>query len=115
MRISPSIVCLSFICEVATAQVKVINPLTENLKNPLNTDNSAPRFSWQPSEKSGTPVLQQAYEIEVDSTDIMGDKVAYIWSRGQVVQSDQSLYVPYREAVFCNRDTSFSESRSDRI
>ncbi len=95
MKILSSIVCLLLISKVATAQIEVINLLTENLKNPTSIDNPAPRFSWQLSEKNGTLVFQRAYEIVVDSTDIMDDKVIPVWSSGKV-QSDQSLYVPYK-------------------
>lgn len=95
MRILLSILCFFSVCKIATAQVTVINLLTENLKEPTNIDSPSPRFSWQVSEKSGKPVLQQAYEIEVDSTDVTGAKVLRMWTSGKVL-SAQSLYVPYK-------------------
>ena len=95
MRILLSILCFFSVCKIATAQVTVINLLTENLKEPTNIDSPTPRFSWQLAEKSGNPVLQQAYEIEVDSTDVTGGKVFRMWTSGRV-QSAQSIYVPYK-------------------
>jgi len=77
-----------------TAQVDVVNLLTENQKEPNNIDSRRPRFSWQLSEKSGKPVLQQAYEIEVDTADVKNGKAAAIWTSGKVA-STQSMYVPY--------------------
>jgi hypothetical protein len=84
-----------FLGKAAIAQVGVINLLTENLRDPTSIDNPAPRFSWQLAEKSGKPVLQQAYEIEVDSADGTGDNFLRLWSSGKV-PSEQSLYVPYQ-------------------
>ncbi|SEB06576.1 glycoside hydrolase family 78 protein [Pedobacter hartonius] len=94
MRILLAVVCFLLFTNTLTAQVDVVNLLTENQKEPNNIDIRKPRFSWQLAEKSGKPVLQQAYEIEVDTADVKNGKAAAIWTSGKV-PSLQSIYVPY--------------------
>lgn len=94
MRKSFLIASLLFICHAVSAQVILKNLLTENLKNPVCIDVRAPRFSWQLSEKDNKPVMQQAYEVQVDSLAFTGNNVSPLWSSGKV-KSDQSTYIPY--------------------
>src|SRR3954468_16598419 len=91
---SAAFTLLSFFC---FAQARVINLKTENLINPIGLDVATPRFSWQlQSDKRN--VAQTAYEIRVSKGVLAGDK-NILWSSGKV-NSDQSLYVPYKgEAV----------------
>jgi alpha-L-rhamnosidase len=64
---------------------------TENQQNPLSIDTRTPRFSWQHK----LPAPQQAYEIQVDTTDFALPKTSYTWSSGKVL-SDASIYVAYK-------------------
>ena len=70
-----------------TAQVKLQNLLTENLRNPVGIDVQQPRFSWQLVSDQRN-VSQTAYEIIVS-----GEKGA-AWKSGKI-QSDRSVHVPY--------------------
>ncbi len=72
---------------LVSAQVSVINLLTENTLNPVGLDVSQPRFTWQlNSEKRN--VSQTAYELKVfrGKTDV--------WQTGKVTSS-QSVHVIY--------------------
>jgi alpha-L-rhamnosidase len=97
MKILLSFICLFAACNVTLAQVAVKDLRTENSVNPIGIDTRIPRFSWQLESQNNKPVFQQAYEIEVDSTDNEEEKVLKIWSSGKVL-SDRSLYVPYNSA-----------------
>jgi len=94
MRVLLAIFCFFLISNTIVAQVTVTNLLTENAKAPINIDSRKPRFSWQLTEKSGKPILQQAYEIAVDSIDARNGKQSRFWSSGKVL-SEQAIYVPY--------------------
>jgi alpha-L-rhamnosidase len=72
---------------VISAQVKVMNLLTENLSNPIGLDVATPRFSWQLISGQRN-ISQTAYEIIVT-----GGKET-MWKSGKVM-SDQSVHVPY--------------------
>jgi len=77
-----------------SAQIAVKNLLTENLKNPICIDAQNPRFSWRLTEKYNKPVLQQAYELQVDSSSFDNSNHSPLWSSGKI-NSDQSIYIPY--------------------
>jgi len=94
MRILLAFLCLFLVSENTTAQVTVTNLLTENAREPIHIDSRKPRFSWRLTEENGKPVLQQAYEIAVDSVNARNGKAARIWSSGKVL-SPQAIYVPY--------------------
>ena len=87
-------IALIFILSVVQSQVKVINPLCENLENPGSLDTKSPRFSWQlQSDKRN--ILQTAYEIRVsDSKESLSKGKNIVWSSGKVV-SDESVHVAY--------------------
>ncbi len=69
------------------AQVKIQNPLTENLENPIGLDIKQPRFNWQLVGNKRN-ITQTAYEIKV----ITGKSV--VWNPGKV-ESSQSVQVAY--------------------
>jgi alpha-L-rhamnosidase len=72
---------------VSTAQVNVINLLTENRVNPAGLDITQPRFTWQlNSEKRN--ITQSAYELKVNTGKTP------LWSTGKVM-SDQSVHLLY--------------------
>jgi len=70
-----------------SAQVKVVNLLTENQANPIGLDVQQPRFSWQLAGEQRN-ISQTAYEVIVSS----GKGTA--WKSGKIM-SDQSVHVPY--------------------
>ena len=70
-----------------TAQVKLQNLLTENLRNPVGIDVQQPRFSWQLVSDQRN-VSQTAYEIIVSGT------TGAAWKSGKI-PSDRSVHVPY--------------------
>lgn len=76
-----------FVATSISAQVKVVNLLTENQTNPIGLDALQPRFSWQLVSDQRN-VSQSAYEIIVSS----GKATA--WKSGKVM-SDRSVHVPY--------------------
>lgn len=67
--------------------MKIEQPLTENLIDPIGIDNIKPRFSWKITSNTSN-TLQTAYEIKV----MEGKKI--VWSSGKI-SSDQSVLVPY--------------------
>jgi alpha-L-rhamnosidase len=80
-------ICAIVFTITISAQVKIEQPLTENLIDPIGIDNNKPRFSWKIT--SNTPnTLQTAYAIKVSE----GKKI--IWSTGKVA-SDQSVLINY--------------------
>jgi len=66
----------------------------DNLKNPLGTDDPAPKFSWQlRGQEPGAK--QTAYEVLVASSpELLAQGKADVWDSGRVV-SEQSLNVRY--------------------
>ncbi|WP_121812109.1 glycoside hydrolase family 78 protein [Mucilaginibacter kameinonensis] len=94
MRTPLLIGCLLFSWYTASAQIAVKNLLTENMKSPICIDTQNPRFSWQLTEKYNKPVLQQAYELQVDSGSFDNNNHSPLWSSGKI-NSDQSVYIPY--------------------
>ena len=80
-----------FVATSISAQVKVVNLLTENQTNPIGLDVLQPRFSWQLVSDQRN-VSQTAYEIMVSS----GKGTA--WKSGKVM-SGQSVHVPYAGAA----------------
>ena len=76
-----------FVATSISAQVQVVNLLTENQTNPVGLDAQQPRFSWQLIGDQRN-ISQTAYEIIVRS----GKGTA--WKSGKVM-SDQSVHVPY--------------------
>src|SRR5688572_4213203 len=82
---------LLYLSTTISAQVKVVNLLTENLTNPIGLDLQQPRFSWQLVSDLRN-VSQTAYEIIVSS----GKSTA--WKSGKVV-ADRSVHVPYEGAA----------------
>ena len=78
---------LVFLSTTISAQVKVVNLLTENQTNPIGLDVQLPRFTWQLVSEQRN-ISQTAYEIIVSS----GKSTA--WKSGKVI-SDRSVHVPY--------------------
>jgi len=78
---------LFFLTTTISAQLKVVNLLTENLTNPIGLDVKQPRFSWQLVSDQRN-VFQTAYEI------IFSDAKTTMWKSGKIM-SDQSVHVPY--------------------
>ncbi len=79
----------------ANGQVAIDKIFVENRENPIGLDVSQPRFSWQLSS-DGRNIKQTAYEIRVglqESNVKKGNSL--IWHSG-MVDSDQSLHVPYQ-------------------
>ncbi len=79
--------CLFFLTTTISAQVKVVNLLTENQTNPIGLDVQQPRFSWQLVSEQRN-ISQTAYEITVS-----GSK-GTAWKSGKIT-SDRSVQVPY--------------------
>jgi alpha-L-rhamnosidase len=104
------LVFVLLICGPVPAQtLKVTNPLCEYQSNPLGLDVTAPRFSWQLSSPK-TNVMQTAYEIRValDQASLTKNPV---WQSGRV-ESDQSLYVPYRGPALKSRQRYYWQVRT---
>jgi len=78
---------LLLLTTIISAQVKVVNLLTENQTNPIGLDVQQPRFSWQLVSEQRN-ISQTAYEITVS-----GSK-GTAWKSGKIT-SDQSVQVPY--------------------
>jgi alpha-L-rhamnosidase len=77
-----------------TNEVSVTGLSVEMLSNPVGLGTSHPRFSWK-LESSSRDVLQKDYRILVASSMKNLDKgIGDIWDSG-VVESDQSLYIPF--------------------
>ena len=74
----------------------------EMQENPEGVATANPRFSWQIT--SGTPdLVQQSYQIEVARTeDDLEEGHNLIWDSG-VVESDQSLLIPYEGGDLLSR------------
>jgi alpha-L-rhamnosidase len=104
------LVFVLLICGPVPAQtLKVTSPLCEYQSNPLGLDVTAPRFSWQLSSPK-TNVMQTAYEIRValDQASLTKNPV---WQSGRV-ESDQSLYVPYRGPALKSRQRYYWQVRT---
>ncbi|MFN8254355.1 MAG: family 78 glycoside hydrolase catalytic domain [Bacteroidales bacterium] len=77
------------------AQVKVVEPLTENLVNPVGLDTRQPRFSWKLKSENRN-VLQKAYELKVaESLDNLKSNTNLVWN-SQKVESDSSVFVAFK-------------------
>ena len=72
----------------------VVDPLCENLENPLGIDHLRPRFSWKiRSTKNGTE--QKAWQIMVASSpSLLENGQADLWNPGETGSAEQIL-VPY--------------------
>jgi alpha-L-rhamnosidase len=78
------------------AQLKVEQPVVENLVNPIGIDIKTPRFSWKLNSPEKNTV-QTAYQLSVY------DARKQLWSSGKQ-SSDQSVFVPYAgPALVSNR------------
>jgi len=82
---------LFYLTTTISAQVKVVNLLTENQTNPIGMDVQLPRFTWQLVSEQRN-ISQTAYEITVS-----GSK-GTAWKSGKVT-SDRSVQVPYAGAA----------------
>jgi alpha-L-rhamnosidase len=89
-RILALFLSAQIICSTLSAQIRVLNLLTENRTNPIGLDKRQPRFSWQLISKERN-LIQSAYEIKVT---LQGARTP-VWSSGKIL-SDQSVQVPYR-------------------
>src|SRR5688572_30615675 len=75
-------------------QLKVINPVCENLSNPIGLDLARPQFSWQLSA-SKKAVMQTAYEVRVSEEQAaLVKEQNLVWNSGKV-SSDRSVGVSY--------------------
>ncbi|MFC1558864.1 family 78 glycoside hydrolase catalytic domain [candidate division KSB1 bacterium] len=87
-------IAIQMFSSICIAQVRVENPLCENLTNPIGLDVSQPRFSWQITSVERN-VMQSAYELRVGHTaSALKKKKDLVWATGKV-RSDLSVYVPY--------------------
>ncbi|MBL7829278.1 MAG: family 78 glycoside hydrolase catalytic domain, partial [Saprospiraceae bacterium] len=87
---------LAFVCAFCqvSAQLNVINPMVENLQNPIGLDVDSPRFSWQLSSPQRN-VIQTTYEIKVaENAANLSLSKSLLWASGRV-NSDASVWVPY--------------------
>jgi len=82
---------LFFLTTTISAQVKVVNLLTENRTNPIGLDVQQPRFSWQLVSEQRN-IFQTAYEITVSNSK------GAAWKSGKI-SSDRSVQVPYAGAA----------------
>jgi alpha-L-rhamnosidase len=78
---------LFFLATTISAQVKVVNLLTENQTNPIGLDVQQPRFSWQLASEQRN-ISQTAYEITINASK------GTAWKSGKITSS-QSVQVPY--------------------
>lgn len=78
---------LFFLGTTISAQIKVVNLLTENQTNPIGLDVQLPRFSWQLVSEQRN-ITQAACEITVN------DSKGATWRSGKIV-SGQSVHVLY--------------------
>ena len=78
---------LLFLGTISSAQIKVVNLLTENQTDPIGVDVQLPRFSWQLVSDQRN-ISQAAYEITVKDPKGKG------WKSGKIV-SGQSVHVLY--------------------
>jgi len=78
---------LLFLTTTISAQVKVVNLLTENQTNPIGLDVQQPRFSWQLVSEQRN-ISQTAYEITISASK------GTAWKSGKI-NSDRSVQVPY--------------------
>jgi alpha-L-rhamnosidase len=78
---------LFFLTTTISAQVRVVNLLTENRADPIGLDVQQPRFSWQLVSEQRN-ISQTAYEITVSNSK------GAAWKSGKI-SSDQSVQVPY--------------------
>ena len=75
-------------------QVSVVNPLCENLVNPLGLDQAQPNFSWQLESKKRN-IMQTAYEIRVGmDQDALENGKDVLWTSGKIT-SASSVYNKY--------------------
>jgi len=82
---------LLFLTTTISAQVKVVNLLTENQTNPIGLDVQQPRFSWQLVSDQRN-ISQTAYEITISASK------GTAWKSGKIM-SDRSVQVPYAGAA----------------
>lgn len=80
---------VSFI--VTSANLKIVDPRTEQLVNPLGLDIQQPRFSWK-LESIQQNTIQTAFEITVATADDFNKKSIW-WTNKK--ESDQSIYNKY--------------------
>ena len=78
---------LFFLTITISAQVKVVNLLTENQTDPIGLDIQQPRFSWQ-LESEQRNISQTAYEITFSASK------GTAWKSGKITSS-QSVQVAY--------------------
>ena len=76
------------------AQIKVVQPLTASLVNPVATNTATPIFSWQ-LQSTQRAVVQTGYQIIAASTpQNLANNVGDLWNSG-MVYSNRNLYVIY--------------------
>lgn len=117
MKIKLLIGC-TLIGQLLFAQVKVVQPLTASLVNPVATNTGTPTFSWQ-LQSTQRAVVQTGYQIIAASTaQNLAKNIGDLWNSG-MVYSNNSLHVTYagkaltsgapcywKVKVFTNKGTS---------
>lgn len=95
---------------IAQKKIRVIDLICEYKVNPLGIDTRIPRFSWK-IESSLRGVKQQSYELRVGENAaklVKGEDV--LWTSG-VVQSDQSVLIPYGGPAVASRKNYYWQVR----
>ena len=76
------------------AQIKVVQPLTASLVNPIATNTATPTFSWQ-LQSTQRAIVQTGYQIIAASTpQNLANNIGDLWNSG-MVYSNRNLYVTY--------------------
>lgn len=93
MKIKFLIGC-TLIGQILFAQIKVVQPLTASLVNPVATNTATPTFSWQ-LQSTQRAVIQTGYQIIAASTpQNLANNIGDLWNSG-MVYSNRNLYVTY--------------------
>jgi alpha-L-rhamnosidase len=84
----------TFISQLLFAQIKVVQPLTASLVNPIATNTATPTFSWQ-LQSTQRAIVQTGYQIIAASTpQNLANNIGDLWNSG-MVYSNSSLRVTY--------------------
>ncbi len=102
-KIATIICCLAVASAIVSCRqsFEVYDLTCEGLDQPLGIDSPIPHFSWK--IRSGNPMEQVAYEIQVASTEAgLKSGHAGLWSTGKVDSPDQVM-IPYSGEALVSR------------
>ena len=113
------LICTFFVCQAPLladqpSGLSLKNLTIEHLQNPIQLDQPKPRFSWKLNSDDAAVrgVVQQSYQILVASKpELLTPEQADLWDSG-VVQSAQSVLVPYEGKPLKSRQVCFWKVRS---